>query len=40
MTVAVAPVFSTASRTVLHTGKPRWVVPPLFGDTPPTNCVP
>jgi hypothetical protein len=28
------------SRTVEKTGSPRWVSPPLFGDTPPTTFVP
>jgi hypothetical protein len=38
--LASAPVASTASRTVLNSGKPRWVVPPLPGVTPPTTLVP
>ena len=38
--VALAPVFSTASATVLKTGQPSWVVPPLPGVTPPTTLVP
>src|SRR5699024_5575974 len=40
ITDAVAPVAATASRTVLNTGRPRWVVPPLPGVTPPTILVP
>ena len=40
MTEASAPVFFTASRTVLKTGKPRCVVPPFPGVTPPTISVP
>src|SRR6202171_101524 len=40
ITVAFAPVFSTASATVLNTGQPSCVVPPLPGVTPPTTCVP
>ena len=40
ITVAFAPVFSTASATVLNTGQPSWVVPPLPGVTPPTTVVP
>ena len=35
-----APVFSTASWTVSNTGRPRWLVPPFPGVTPPTICVP
>ena len=44
--VAFAPVFSTASRTVLNTGRvlpeslPVQVVPPFLGVTPPTNWLP
>ncbi len=38
--VALAPVFSTASATVLKTGQPSCVVPPLPGVTPPTTLVP
>ena len=38
--VALAPVFSTASATVLNTGQPSCVVPPLPGVTPPTTFVP
>ena len=35
------PVFSTAfASTVLKTGKPSWVSPPLPGFTPPTILVP
>ena len=40
MTVALAPVFSTASATVSNTGQPSCVVPPLPGVTPPTTLVP
>src|SRR3954471_20525415 len=40
MTVALAPVFSIASATVLKTGQPSCVVPPLPGVTPPTTLVP
>ena len=36
----VAPVFATASFTVLNTGTPKWVIPPLPGVTPATNLVP
>src|SRR5512133_2824644 len=35
-----APVDSTASLTVLKTGKPRCDCPPLPGVTPPTTLVP
>ncbi len=35
-----APVASTASFTVLNTGTPTWVVPPLPGVTPPTTGEP
>src|ERR1035437_4475561 len=38
--VALAPVFSTASATVLNTGQPSCLVPPLPGVTPPTTSVP
>ena len=39
--LAVAPVCSTASRTVLKIGRPLGsVCPPLPGVTPPTICVP
>src|SRR5580693_2326553 len=38
--VAFAPVSFTASATVLKTGQPSWVVPPLPGVTPPTTLVP
>jgi hypothetical protein len=31
---------SPASATVLNTGRPRCVVPPFLGVTPPTICVP
>jgi hypothetical protein len=34
------PVFFTASSTVLKTGQPSCVVPPLPGVTPPTTLVP
>ena len=40
ITVAFAPVSRTASATVLNTGQPSCVVPPLPGVTPPTTCVP
>ena len=40
ITVALAPVLSTASLTVLKMGQPSCVVPPLPGVTPPTTCVP
>ena len=40
ITVALAPVFSTASLTVLKIGQPSCVVPPLPGVTPPTTVVP
>ena len=36
----VAPVASTASLTVLNTGTPQWVLPPLPGVTPPTTLEP
>src|ERR1700694_4963926 len=36
----LAPASSTASATVLKTGTPRWVVPPLPGLTPATTLVP
>src|SRR5580693_8855818 len=38
--VALAPVLATASATVLNTGQPSCVVPPLPGVTPPTTLVP
>src|ERR1035438_7150889 len=38
--VALAPVFAAASATVLKTGQPSCVVPPLPGVTPPTTFVP
>ena len=38
--VAFAPVSFTASSTVLNTGQPSCVVPPLPGVTPPTTFVP
>ena len=37
---ALAPVFSTASLTVLKTGRLRCFVPPLPGVTPPTTFDP
>jgi hypothetical protein len=40
ITVALAPVALMASETVLNTGQPSCVVPPLPGVTPPTTCVP
>jgi hypothetical protein len=40
MTDALAPVPSTASRTVSKIGHPSWVVPPFPGVTPPTTVVP
>src|ERR1700744_2859844 len=40
ITVALAPVFSTASATVSNTRQPSCVVPPLPGVTPPTTLVP
>ena len=40
ITVALAPVLSTASCTVLKIGQPSCVVPPLPGVTPPTILVP
>ncbi len=39
ITEALAPVSVTASATVLNTGQPSWVVPPLPGVTPPTTLV-
>src|SRR6266568_1978683 len=38
--VAFAPVSFTESATVLNTGQPSCVVPPLPGVTPPTTLVP
>ena len=38
--LAVAPVLSTASFTVLNTGRSKWVCPPFPGVTPPTKAVP
>src|ERR1700722_14319341 len=38
--VAFAPVSATASATVLNTGQPSCIVPPLPGVTPPTTFVP
>src|SRR2546423_1378451 len=40
MSEQFAPSFSRASATLLKTGKPSWVVPPLPGVTPPTTLVP
>ncbi len=40
ITDALAPVSRTASATVLKTGQPSCVVPPLPGVTPPTTWVP
>ena len=40
ITVALAPVLSTASCTVLKIGQSSCVVPPLPGVTPPTMLVP
>ncbi len=40
ITDALAPVSRTASATVLNTGQPSCVVPPLPGVTPPTTFVP
>ena len=40
ITVALAPVACTASATVLNTGQPSCIVPPLPGVTPPTTWVP
>src|SRR6266849_4251155 len=40
MTEAFAPASFTASATVLNTGMPSCVVPPLPGVTPPTTFVP
>ena len=40
MAEALAPVSAMASATVSNTGRPRWVVPPLPGVTPPTMRVP
>ena len=40
ITDAFAPVSRTASATVLKTGQPSCVVPPLPGVTPPTTFVP
>src|SRR6185437_14927221 len=40
ITEASAPVSSTASRTVLKTGRPMCSLPPLPGVTPPTSLVP
>src|SRR5580698_5275833 len=40
ITDTVAPVSFTASSTVLNTGQPSCVVPPLPGVTPPTTFVP
>lgn len=40
MTETLAPVFSRASRTVLNTGIPSTLEPPLPGVTPATTLVP
>ena len=40
ITEAVAPVCFTASATVLNTGRPRCISPPLPGVTPPITLVP
>ena len=40
ITDALAPVSLTHSATVLNTGQPSCVVPPLPGVTPPTTVVP
>jgi hypothetical protein len=40
MTLAVAPVFFTASSTVSNTGRSRCFSPPRPGVTPPTIFVP
>jgi len=40
ITDASAPVSRMASASVLNTGQPSWVVPPLPGVTPPTTVVP
>src|SRR5215469_1888156 len=40
ITETFAPVSFTASSTVLKTGHPSWIVPPLPGVTPPTTFVP
>src|ERR1700749_1946631 len=40
ITDTFAPVSFTASSTVLKTGQPSCVVPPLPGVTPPTTFVP
>ncbi len=40
ITDAFAPVASTQSATVLNTGHPSCLVPPLPGVTPPTTLVP
>jgi hypothetical protein len=39
ITEALAPVSIAASATVLNTGQPSCVVPPLPGVTPPTTVV-
>ncbi len=38
--LAVAPVSATARFTVSKTGRPRCLLPPLPGVTPPTTLVP
>lgn len=40
MTLAVAPVDFLASFTVAKTGFSRCLVPPFFGEVPPTSLVP
>src|ERR1700735_1368908 len=40
ITDTFAPVSFTASSTVLKTGHPSWIVPPLPGVTPRTASVP
>jgi hypothetical protein len=40
MTDVLAPSDSTASATVLNTGRPRCFWPPFPGVTPPTTFVP
>ena len=38
--LVLAPVAATACLTVLNTGRPRCLLPPLPGVTPPTTRVP
>ena len=40
MAEALTLVAETAWATVSHTGRPRWMLPPLPGVTPPTILVP